>query len=178
MLVVGVHHRDQARIRCALHIVLASQRMQTCTDAANLPSHERQSNQAARVVRAVHMLAHAHAPQNDRCFGRGIQPRHVANGVAINPANRRHLLGAVVSNIRLQRSVVFSAVRDKVGIDQVLRHDDVHHRVQQGHIGIRFELQESMRQARQFALAWIHDDKLRAIVDGVFDPACRDRVVH
>jgi hypothetical protein len=65
-LVVGQHHRDQAGVGRALHVVLPAQRMQPGAGAADLAGHQRQRDQAARVVGAVHMLADAHAPQDHR----------------------------------------------------------------------------------------------------------------
>ena len=61
-LIVGEHHRDQAGVAGALHIVLAAKRMQPRAGLADLAGDRGQRNQAAGVVGAVHMLAHAHAP--------------------------------------------------------------------------------------------------------------------
>ena len=178
VLVVRQHHRNQTRIGRTLYIILAPQRVQAGAGAANLPGHERQRNQTASVVGAVYMLAHTHAPKDDRCLGSCVQARDIANRIGINAANRRHQLGAVSGDIGLQRRVVFSAVRDELGIHQVFSHDDMHHRVEQGDIGVGFELQMAMRQAGQVALARIHHDQFRAVVDGVFNPAGCHRVVH
>jgi hypothetical protein len=72
MLVVGQHHRDQAGVGRPLHVVLAAQRVQAGARAADLPGHQGQRDQAARVVGAVHMLADAHAPQDHRAPGGGV----------------------------------------------------------------------------------------------------------
>ena len=85
-LVVGQHHRDQTRIACALHIVLSTQRMQARAGAAYVPGDRGQGNQAARVVCAVHMLAHAHAPENHGAFGRGVRACHFSDGGGIDAA--------------------------------------------------------------------------------------------
>ena len=79
-LVVGVHHRDQAGVGRALHVVLAAQRVQAGARAADLAGHQRQRDQAARVVGAVHVLADAHAPQDHRALAGGVQARHLADG--------------------------------------------------------------------------------------------------
>src|SRR3546814_14519347 len=63
----------------ALHVVLAPQRMQPGAGAADLAAHQRQRDQAARVVGAVSVLRHPHAPEDDRPLGVGVQPRHIAD---------------------------------------------------------------------------------------------------
>ena len=65
-LVVGIHHRDQPRVGRALHVVLAAQRMQARAGPADLAGHQRQRDQAARVVGAVDVLRDAHAPEDHR----------------------------------------------------------------------------------------------------------------
>ncbi len=109
-LVVGEHHRDQARVAGALHIVLAAQRMQAGAGFADLAGHRAQRNQAARVVGAVHMLADAHAPQNHRALGLGKCTRHFAQGLRRDAADRRHRLGAVALDVFSQRFVVVDAL--------------------------------------------------------------------
>ena len=65
-LIIRQEHRDQPGVGSALHVVLAAQRMQPGAGPADLPGDQRQRDQAARIVGAVHMLADAHAPEDDR----------------------------------------------------------------------------------------------------------------
>ena len=67
-LIVGEHHGDQSRIAGTLHIVLTSQWMQATARFANLARDGGKGNQAADIVRAVNVLAHAHAPQDHGSF--------------------------------------------------------------------------------------------------------------
>ena len=92
-LVVGEEHRDQARVGSALHVVLAAQRMQPRAGPADLAADQRQRDQAARVVGAVGVLRHAHAPEDDRALGAGEGAGNVAQHVRLDAADRRHLLG-------------------------------------------------------------------------------------
>ena len=91
-LVVGEEHRDQAGVGGALHVVLAAQRMQAGARPADLAADQRQRDQAARVVGAVGVLRHAHAPEDDRALGAREGARHVAQHVRLDAADRRHLL--------------------------------------------------------------------------------------
>ena len=77
-LVVRIDHRDQAGVGGALHVVLAAQRMQPGARPADLAGDQRQRDQAARIVGAVHVLADAHAPEDDRGARAGVEPRHLA----------------------------------------------------------------------------------------------------
>ena len=98
-LVVGEHHGYQARVRCALNIVLSAQWMQARAGFADLASDADQRDQATRVVGAVHMLADAHAPQNHRAFGLGERPGYFAQSLGRDTANRRHGFGAVAFDV-------------------------------------------------------------------------------
>ncbi len=53
----------------------------------------------------------------------------------------------------------------------------MHHRVQQRHIGIGLELQETVRKARQVRSARIGDDQLGTVAHRVLDPGGRHRMV-
>ena len=116
-LIVGIHHRDQTGVACALHVVLSTKRMQARAGFTNLPGHRDQGNQATHVVRAVHVLAHTHAPQHHRALGRCERARHVANGVSRDAANGRHRLWAIAFNVGDERVVVFSAGGNEVRVD-------------------------------------------------------------
>ena len=45
-LIIRQEHRNEPRIRCTLHVVLAPQRMETRARTPNVPTHQRQRNQA------------------------------------------------------------------------------------------------------------------------------------
>ena len=98
-LIVGIHHRDQARVRRPLHVVLPAQRVQPGAGAADLAGHQRERDQAAGVVRAVDVLRDAHAPEDHRAFGGGVGARHLADRLRGNAADRRHLLGREVLRV-------------------------------------------------------------------------------
>ena len=87
-LVVGQEHRDQAGVGGALHVVLAAQRMQPGAGTADLAGDQRQRDQAARIVGAVDVLADAHAPEDDRGARARIDPRHFAQRLGRDAADR------------------------------------------------------------------------------------------
>ena len=98
-LVVGEEHRDQAGVGGALHVVLAAQRMQAGAGPADLAADQRQRDQAARIVGAVGVLRHAHAPEDDGAFGARVSARHFAQRVGVDAADRRHLLRREVLDV-------------------------------------------------------------------------------
>jgi hypothetical protein len=65
-LVVGHHHRDQARVRSALDVVLAAQRVKAGAGPPDLAAEQRERDQAAGVVGAVDVLGDTHAPEDHR----------------------------------------------------------------------------------------------------------------
>ena len=89
-LVIGEHHRNQARVAGALHIVLSAQRVQSGAGLADLPSHHAQGNQCAHIVGAVYVLADPHAPENHGAPGLGVGACHFPNRLRLNAAHRRH----------------------------------------------------------------------------------------
>ena len=90
-LIVGIEHRDQAGVRCALHIVLPAQRMQAGARPANLAAHQGEGDQAARIVGAVDALGNAHSPKDDRPVGGGISAGHGADNLRVDAADFGHL---------------------------------------------------------------------------------------
>ena len=177
VLVVGQHHGDQTRVRGALHVVLATQRVQAGTRAADLAGHQRQRDQAARVVGAVHVLRHTHAPEDHRAFGGGVQAGHIAQCVGVNAADRCHQLGRVAFNVLAQLFVADGAAGNESFVDQTLGHDDVHHRVEHGHVGVGLELQVPVRHAREVRAARVQHQQLAAVFHSVLDPGGGHRVV-
>ena len=80
-LVGGVEARQSARIRAALHVVLAAQRIQPGARPADVSAQQRQVGQRQGVVRAVRALADAHAPVHRRGLRAGIDARGPADVV-------------------------------------------------------------------------------------------------
>jgi hypothetical protein len=81
-LVIGQEHRDQPGIRGALHVVLAAQRVQPGAGPPDMAAHQRQRDQAARIVGAVDVLADAHAPEDHRRLGAPAKVRATARSVS------------------------------------------------------------------------------------------------
>ena len=177
-LVVGIHHRNQADVGGALHVVLSAQRMQTGAGAADLTGDHRQRDQAARVVGAVHVLRNSHAPEDHRRARRREHPRHRAQRLRIDAAHGRHRLGAEARDVVAKLGVTARAVRDELRIDEILLDDRMHHRVQHRDVAVGLELQVVRRVPRQLRAARIGEDQLRAVLDGVLHPCRGDRMVR
>ena len=176
-LVVWKHHGDQACVAGALHVVLAAQGVQAATGLADLACDCHQCNQAARVVRAVYVLANAHAPQNHRGFGLGKRPRYFAQGLRRNAANRLHRLGAVGFDVFFERLVVAGAVFNKLLVSQTFFNHHVDQRVQHGHIGVGLELQSAPGVFANVGNARVSQHNACACFSGVFHPGSGYRVV-
>ena len=91
-LVVGEEHRDEAGVGGALHVVLAAQGMQAGAGTADLAADQRQRDETTRIVGAVRVLRHAHAPEDDGAFGAGVRARHLAQRIGGDAADRLHFL--------------------------------------------------------------------------------------
>ena len=105
-LVVGEHHRDQARVGRALHVVLAAQRVQAGARPADVAGDRAHRDQAARVVGARRVLGDPHAPVDDARAGLAPEPRDLADRVGVDAADLRRALGRVLLDELGQLAVV------------------------------------------------------------------------
>ncbi len=160
--IVGIHHRDQSGIARALHVVLAAQRMEPRARPPDLSGHERQRDQAARVVGAVDVLRNPHAPQDHRPARSREQPRDLADRRRGNPAHGRHRFGAVAGDVLPELVVAARATGNEALRHQSFVDDRVQHRVQQRDVGIGFQLQEMGGVAGELRAARLDQDQLRA----------------
>ena len=120
-LVVGEHHRDQARVGRALHVVLAAQRMQAGARLADVAGDRAHRDQAARVVGARRVLGDPHAPVDDAGAGLAPQPRDLADRGGVDAADLRGALGRVLLDELGQLAVVRDAIADELAVDQAAR---------------------------------------------------------
>ena len=176
-LVVGEHHRDQARVARALHVVLAAQRVQARAGLSDVAGEQRQGDQAARVVGPVDVLRDPHAPEDDGRLRAAEVARHGADRVGIDAADLGGLLRGVAAHQLAQRLVVLGVPIDIVAIDQVLLDDGVHQRVVEGHVGTGLDAAVVAGVVRQVAPARIDDDQLEAVLARLLEEARCDRVI-
>jgi len=123
--------------------------MQTRARLADLPGRERERDEAARVVGAVHVLRDAHAPHDDRGLRRRVEARDFANRLCVDAAGRAPSLREKPLHVLGERLVARGAVADEGLVDQTLFDDDVEHRVQERDVGVGLELQVVGRMARE-----------------------------
>ena len=149
-LVVGQHHWYQACVGGPLYIILPAQWMQAGSRPADLTTQQTQTDQAARIIRAMDMLRDAHAPENNGVLCLRIQTRHLANFLRGYATHRRHALGRIVHHILLDQLKIGSALSNKFLVNQLLFDHSKQHGIQQRHIRIRFKLQKMIRCIGQF----------------------------
>ena len=176
-LIVGKHHGDQPRVRRALHVVLAAQRMQSAPRTAHLPGDQAKRDQAAGVIGPVDVLGNAHAPQDHRAPGSREHSGDLADGLRRNSAEGLHRLRREPFDVLRELFVSDRAPSDEVLVDQPLGHDRVHHRVQKRDVGIGLDLEIVGGVARELESARICQDELHTLLARVLDPRGGDRVV-
>ena len=176
-LIVGQEHRDQPRIRRALHVVLPPQRVQPCAGTADLAGHQRERDQAARIVGAVDVLAHPHAPKDHRGIGPRKGPCHIAQHVGFDTADRGHFFGAEVLQVRLFGLPILGIGRDILRVIQPLFYDHMHDRVEHRHISAGAELKHMAGETPQPHAAWVHHDQLATAFGELLEIGRGDGVV-
>ncbi len=177
VVVVGQHHRDQPGIGGALHVVLPAQGMQPRARLADMPAHQREGDQRPRIVRPVHGLGDAHAPQRQR-GGRGrVAPRDAADLVGRHAAARFHRLRRIGRDMGAQPLDAVHAPGDEGRVVEVLGQDDVQHGVEQRDVLPGREAQHLGREAIERTAARIGGDEHRPARHRVLQEGRRDGVV-
>ena len=152
--------------------------MQTGTRATNLPGHQRQRDQAARIVGAMYMLRDAHAPENHRPFGGRKGARYFAQRFGGDATQWRHLFRTVVLRVLFQGFEVRCAIANEVFVHKSFVDDRMDHCVQHRDIGVGLELQLAPGVPPEFSPTWVGDDQFRTIFYRVFYPSRRDGMVR
>ena len=176
-LVVGEHHGNQAGVRRPLDIVLAAQGMESGPGTTDLSGHQRERNETARVVRAVDMLRNAHPPEDHGTRRGGIAPGNLPDGLGGNPADGLHLFGAEAGHVLLDKLKPGGALLDKLPVYEALLDDGVHHGIEQGHVGIGFELEIIRRMAGELGPTGVHDHQRLAGFGRILHKGRRHRMV-
>src|SRR5581483_4409527 len=175
--VVGEEHRDQAGVGGALHVVLAAQGVQAGAGTADLAGDQRQRDQAARIVGAVGVLRHTHAPEDDRRLGAGEGARHLAQRVGRNAADRRHFLRHEVLDAFLELVEALDIGLDVLLVVELLGDDGIEDAVEHRHVGAVLELQHAPGVALERLAARIHDDEPGVALGRLLEEGGGDRVV-
>ncbi len=175
--VVGEEHRDQPGVGGALHVVLPAQRMQASAGTADLAGDQRQRDETARIVGAVGVLRHAHAPEDDGRLRAREGARHLAQRVGGHAADRRHLLRREVLDVLGELRKTFRVGLHILLVVQAFGDDGVEHGVEHRHVGAVLELQHAPGVALQGLAARIHDDQLGAALGRLLEEGGGDRMV-
>ena len=175
--IVRIEHGNQAGIGGALHVVLAAQGMKPGAGPADLPAHQRQRDQAAGVVGAVHMLRDAHAPEDHRALGAAEGAGHVADGLGVDAGDIGHRLGAVARHMLLQALEILGVGLKVLDVVEPLLDDHVHDGVEQRDVARGLELQHVGGVFAQRLAARIDDDELGAALRRLLEEGRGDRMV-
>ena len=89
----------------------------------------------------MHVLADAHAPEDDRALGGREGARDGAQRVGVDAADRRHALGRERGQMLAQVLEALGVRLDVLAVVQLLLDDHVHQRVQQRDVAAGLELQ-------------------------------------
>ena len=151
--------------------------MQSGTRTANLSTHQRQRDQATRIIGAVNMLGYAHTPENHAGLGGGKIAGNLTQGISLNTAEFRHVFWTKRFQMRFHIFPVFGETIDILRVIQIFFDNHMHNRVQHGHIRPRTELQHMGRVPFHPLTAWVHDDQLTAPLGKLFEIGRRHRVI-
>ena len=151
--------------------------MQAGAGTANLSGHQRQRDQAAGVIRPVHVLGYAHAPENNRGFCRGIKARHLLYLLSGDTADGRHLFRTVLLHCLHECGEALGMGIYERAVVQALVDNRVHHAVQQQHVGAGPQLQECVGMQVHLGTVRFDHDQLAAVFGCIFHERGRHRMV-
>ena len=151
--------------------------MQPGAGTTDLAADQRQRDQAARVIGAVGVLRHAHAPEDDGALGAGERARDVAKHVRLDTADRRHFLRRERLHGLGQLLEILRVGLDVLLVVELLFDDDVEDAVEHRHVGAVLELHHLPGVALERLAARIHHDELRAALGRLLEEGRGDRMV-
>src|SRR3954454_11086328 len=176
-LVVRIHHRDQAGVGRALHVVLAAQRVQSRAGPADVAGDRAHRDQAARVVGARRVLGDPHAPVDDTRVRLAPQAGDEPDRVGVDSGDLLGALRRVLLDDLRDLAVVGRARGDEVAVDQAEADDLVHDAVVEGDVGAGLDLAVDVGVVGDPLAARVDDDQLRPAAPGLLEERRRDRVV-
>ena len=97
-----------------------------------MAAHQRQRDQAARVIRPVNVLRNAHAPEDHAGFGTCKCPGDVPQDIRFNPTNLRHFLGREALEMLFLRLPILGEGRDILLIIELFFDNHMHDRIEHG----------------------------------------------
>ena len=151
--------------------------MQAGAGAADLTGDQRQRDQAARIVGAVGVLRHAHAPEDDGVLGAREGAGDFTQRVRLDAADRRHLFRRELLDVLGEGREAFGVGLHILLVVEIFRHDDVEHRVQHRDVGAVLELHHAPGMALQRVAARIHHDELGATLGRLLEEGRRDWMI-
>ena len=143
----------------------------------DLPADQRERDQATRIVGAVHVLRHAHAPEHDRRLRPCIAARDRAQGGGRNAADRRHFLRREVLDVLGEGLEVGGLRLDVLPVVEPFGDDGVENAVEHRDVGARLELQHVGGVALERLAARVHDDELGAALGRLLEEGGGHRMV-
>ena len=141
------------------------------------PVAERQRDEAAGVVGAVDVLRHAHAPEDDRRLGAGVEARDFAQRLRRDAADLGHRLRREVADVFDELLEILGVRLDVLPVVEFFLDDRVQHGIEHRHVAAGPELQHVRGVALQRLPARVHDDELRAALGRVLEEGRGDRMV-
>ncbi len=159
--------RERAHVAGALHVVLATQRIDAHAFTTEVARDHREVGDAHDHRRALTVLGHSEAIVDRAIAGTGIQARGLSHEICRYTGDCFSGLGRIPrirhESLPARERVGLAALGDIVLAAQPFRHDHVRQRIDQRHIRSRAQLQVivggNMRCAHDADLPRIHDDQ-------------------
>ncbi|MNC02405.1 hypothetical protein D3C75_497800 [compost metagenome] len=126
--------RQGAHIAGTLHVILPAYRVDPDVGFAEIAGQHREAGQRAYGLHPLPELGHAHAPQQRRGFGPGVQARRLADLLCADAGDGLDRLRRVALDYLTVFIKAFGAGRDKCRVIQLLGNNDVANRIQQGDV--------------------------------------------
>ena len=134
-LVAGVHVGQPAHVAGALHVVLAAKRIEPGGFPADIAGEHAQVGQGLHVVHAGDVLGDAHGVENGGSFGLAVKFGHLFDGFGRHAGDFGHLFGRVLFDHLQQLFKVLGALLDERFVVPAVFVDDMHHAVDERHVG-------------------------------------------
>ncbi len=172
-LVAGICVGESTHVACALHVVLAPERIDSGMGPAHVSGGQDQVGKGHDTGGAALVLGHSQAVYDHRLPGRGVHPGRLPDKIGGNACNAGDALGRIVLYVLLQGLEVLHSRLDELLVLEPFLKDGVEQRVHEGNVGSRLEPEPYpilllLGHSRHIGTARIYDDELGAVGYGLF----------
>ena len=162
-LIGRISNRQGAHVASSLHIILPAQRIYSGAGFAQVACQQGQIAHGFHIICTGTMLGHAHGIADRSYFRLGINASRLADICGGYTGDFFGCFRSIIGYNRRHCFIAFGTVGNKLLVQQIFADNDIHHGIDQRHIGTRFELHVDVSHLCQFDAPRIGHDQFGSV---------------